>query len=129
MRKISRRALLLLSCCLFARTTVAAAADIAGEWSVEFTTGDVDSEADMRMYIKQDDSRLTCYIEWTGSATDFPLKSTLADDRFQIVWSTNVNGRMSDITFRGTAKGDEISGTVEIPGHDTGELYAHRTGR
>ncbi|HEX4346240.1 MAG TPA: hypothetical protein VHZ73_01640, partial [Vicinamibacterales bacterium] len=117
MKKISRRALLLLCGCLLARTRVSAAADIEGEWSVEFSTGDVESEADTHMYIKQDGSRLTGYIEWTGSATDFPLKGTLADDSLQIVWSTNVNGRMSDITFRGTAKGDEISGTVEVPGH------------
>lgn len=129
MKHINRRSLLLLCGCLFARTRVSAAADIEGAWSVEFSTGDVDNEADMYMYIKQDGSRLTGYIEWTGSATDFPLKGTLADDNFQIVWSTNVNGRMSDITFRGSAQGDEIRGTVEIPGHNTGELYAHRTGR
>jgi hypothetical protein len=129
MKKISRRALLLLCGCLFAWTPVSATADIEGDWSVQFSAGDVDNEADMHMYIKQDGSRLTGYIDWTGSATDFPLKGTLADDSFEIVWSTNVNGRMSDITFRGAAKGDEISGTVEIPGHDMGELHAHRVGR
>ena len=126
---MSRRALLLLCGCLLARTPVFAAADIQGDWSVEFSTGDVDNEADMHMYIKPDGDRLTGYIEWIGSATDFPLKGTLDDDSFQIVWSTNVNGRMTDITFRGTVKGDEISGTVEIPGHDQGTLYAHRIGR
>jgi hypothetical protein len=104
-------------------------ADIAGGWSVEFSGGDVQSEADMQMFVKQDDSRLTGYVVWNASANDFPLKGTITDDHFVIVWSSRVNATVTEITFKGTVKGDEIYGTAEIPGRETGELYAKRTGR
>lgn len=114
---------------LAGRAALSAHADISGQWSVEFSAGDVQNEADMQMYISQSDSRLTGHIEWNASASDFPLKGTIADDQFQIVWTTRVNGVISDITFRGVIKGEELSGAVEIPGHQTGELYARRVGR
>lgn len=127
MKKIG--CLLLLLGWVFARAPLAATADIAGEWNIEFSVGSVHNEDDMRMYISQSDTRLTGHIEWNSSASDYPLKGTITDDRFQIVWTTSVNGVMSDITFRGTVTGEEINGTAEIPGRGTGELYARRIGR
>jgi hypothetical protein len=114
---------------VFARAPLAAPADVEGEWSVEFSAGAVHNEDDMQMYIHQEGSRLTGHIEWNSSATDYAVKGTITDDQVQIIWSTSVNGVLSEITFRGTVKGEEINGTAEIPGRETGELYARRTGR
>jgi hypothetical protein len=129
MRKIGRVALLLLLASPLARSPLAATADIQGQWTVEFSTGDgVHNEDDMQMYVSQDGSRLTGHIEWNSSATDYPLKGTITDDRFEILWSTSVNGVISEIRFRGAIKGEELNGTVEIAGHEPGDMYARRIG-
>ena len=129
MRKLGALGLLLLLGCVFAPARLHADADIQGEWTVEFSAGAIHNEDDMEMYVNQDGTRLTGHIDWNSSATDYPIKGTIAGDAFQIVWTTSVNGVVSDITFRGTVKGDEINGTVEIPGHESGELYARRISR
>jgi hypothetical protein len=117
-----------LVCVLVAAPRVLAHADIAGEWAIELSGGDVQNEADMKMYVKQDDSRLTGYLDWNASATSFPLKGTITDDRFVIVWSSRVNGVDTEITFKGTVSGDDINGTVDIPQRLQGVLYARRVG-
>jgi hypothetical protein len=109
-----------LVCVLVAAPRVLAHADIAGEWAIELSGGDVQNEAD--------DSRLTGYLDWNASATSFPLKGTITDDRFVIVWSSRVNGVDTEITFKGTVSGDDINGTVDIPQRLQGVLYARRVG-
>jgi hypothetical protein len=127
MTKITLACLLVIG--VIAAQRVLAAADLAGDWAIEFSSADVQSEADMHMYVKQDDSRLSGYIDWNSSADTFPFKGTITDDRFVIVWSSSVNGVMSEIKFTGTVKGDELTGTVEIAGRKPGELSGTRYGR
>jgi hypothetical protein len=128
MKKITFLAWLLVGG-VVASPRVLALADIAGEWAVDFSGGDVRGEADMRMYVKQDGSRLSGYIDWNASADSFPLKGTITDDGFVIVWTSSVNGVFEEISFKGTVKGEEITGTVEIAGRKRAELYATRVGR
>jgi hypothetical protein len=123
--------------CLFAlmgfavptRASCAAPADIQGEWAIEFDAGSVHNEDDMQMYVIQEGARLTGHIEWNSSATDYPIKGTITDDQFEIVWTTSVNGVISQITFKGTIKGEELNGTAVIPERGEGDFYARRTGK
>jgi len=112
-------------CALAAAPRVLAHADMAGEWAVEFDGGALKSPEDMKMIVVQDDSRLSGRMDW--SAGEFPIKGTINDDKFTITWTTRVNGVMTEITFTGTVKGEEINGNVQIAKSAPFDLYARRT--
>jgi hypothetical protein len=127
MKKVAFLACLLM--CVAAAPRVLAHADIAGEWDVEFSAASIHNEDDTHMYVNQDDSRLTGYVEWNSSPDTYPLKGNITDDHFRIAWTSSVNGVMSDIVFEGAVKGDELHGAVEITGRQPGTFFARRIAR
>jgi hypothetical protein len=102
-------------------------ADMAGGWSVEFGLP-WGGTASYPMWVNQTGTRLTGRVTIIGAA-EYPLKGTIEEDRFTIVWQTVVDGEFSDITFAGRVKGDELSGTAKIGSYPERELYARRTER
>jgi len=124
MKTITFLALILLSA-VVAAPRVLAHADMAGEWLVEFSGGAFNSPDDMKMIVVQDDSRLSGRMDW--SAGEFPIKGTINDDTFTVTWTTRVNGIMTEITFTGAVKGEEINGKVQIGKDAPFDLYARRT--
>jgi hypothetical protein len=116
----------ILALCLF--TVVAAAeADMAGGWSVEFALP-WGGTAGYPMWVVQDGPRLTGRVTMPGVG-EYPLKGSITDDRFRIVWQNNIDGEWADIVFAGTVKGDVLSGTAKIGKYNEGELYGRRTER
>ena len=105
----------------------AAAADIAGGWAVEFSLP-WGGSASYPMWVNQDGSKLTGRVTFPGVA-EYPIKGTIKEDRFTVVWQTVVDGEFLDVTFAGRVSGDEISGTAKIGSYSERELYARRTER
>ena len=105
----------------------AAAADIAGGWAVEFSLP-WGGSASYPMWVNQDGTKLTGRVTFPGVA-EYPIKGTIKEDRFTVVWQTVVDGEFLDVTFAGRVSGDEISGTAKIGSYPERELYARRTER
>lgn len=118
---------IIVLCLTSALAAAAAEADIAGGWMVEFALP-WGGTANYPMWVIQEGSRLTGRVTFPGVG-EYPLKGTIEDDRFRIVWQTNVDGDWTDIVFVGTIKGETISGSARIGKYAEGELYGRRTER
>lgn len=99
--------------------------DIAGEWTVEFTTKM--GTAEFNMFVVQEGAKLSGRL--SSSTGEFPLRGNIAADQFTIIWSHPVDGNMTEITFTGTVKGDTLSGRAKVGNLADGALYGERIGR
>ncbi len=102
-----------------------APADVAGQWTVTFDTPGGPQEWDM--YVVQKDARLSGRM--TSDGGEFPITGTEDGKNFKVTWTHADQGRMVEITFKGTANGDTISGTATLSGLGEGALSAERIGR
>jgi hypothetical protein len=102
-----------------------AAADMAGGWAVEWMLP-WGGSAEYPMWVIQDGSRLTGRVTFPGVA-EYPLKGTIEEDRFRIVWQNPVDGEWVEVIFAGTVKGDVLSGTAKIGKWPEGDLSGRRT--
>jgi hypothetical protein len=124
------RAMLRLICLLFVAAvllpvTALAQIDVAGEWNVTFTGPQ--GPADYTMYVTQEGTMLTGRM--TSPSGEFPLRGTVEESRFRIVWSLPDNGRMLEITFIGTVQGEMLTGTARIANAGEGPVSGERIGR
>jgi hypothetical protein len=99
--------------------------DVAGEWNVTFTGPQ--GPAEYTMYVTQEGTRLTGRM--TSPSGEFPLRGTVEEGRFRIVWSLPDNGRMLEITFVGSVQGETLSGTARIANAGEGPVSGERVGR
>jgi hypothetical protein len=99
--------------------------DVAGEWNVTFTGPQ--GPADYTMYVTQEGTRLTGRM--TSPSGEFPLRGTVEESRFRIVWSLPDNGRLLEITFVGTVQGEMLTGTARIANAGEGPVSGERIGR
>jgi hypothetical protein len=102
-----------------------AQADLAGEWAVTFSTPQ--GPAEFTMYVNQEGLRLSGRL--TSDAGEFPLRGTVDGNRFTITWSLPDQGRLVEITFKGTINGEQLAGTAKLGTAGEGPLSAERTGR
>jgi hypothetical protein len=115
-----------LTCALLvfaAAAPVAALADVHGQWAVTFAS--VTGPKEFVMVITQNGTRLSGHL--TSDIGEFPLKGTVEDDQVTIVWSLVEEGKAVEITFKGKADGERISGTARLGEVGEGPLYAERT--
>jgi hypothetical protein len=99
--------------------------DVAGEWNVTFTGPQ--GPAEYTMYVTQEGTRLTGRL--TSPSGEFPLRGSVEDSRFRIVWSLPDNGRLLEITFVGTVEGERLSGTARLGNTGEGPVSGERIGR
>jgi hypothetical protein len=99
--------------------------DVGGEWNVTFTGPQ--GPAEYTMYVAQEGTRLTGRM--TSPSGEFPLRGSVEDSRFRIVWSLPDNGRMLEITFVGTVEGERLSGTARLGSAGEGPVSGERIGR
>jgi hypothetical protein len=104
---------------------VSAQADVSGEWAVAFATPQ--GPAEFTMYVNQAGPRLTGRL--TSDAGEFPLRGTVDGSQFTIVWSLPDQGRLVEVTFKGTVTGDHLAGTARLGTAGEGAMSAERTGR
>ena len=102
-----------------------APADVAGQWDVEFNTPAGPQPWDM--YVIQKDTRLTGRM--TSDSGEYPITGTQNGDQFEVTWQHADQGRMVQITFKATAKGDTLEGIATLTGYGEGAFSANRTGR
>src|SRR3954465_13181693 len=130
MTRRSSRALagLVLMCALAAGARAAAgqaAADVAGEWAVSFSTPS--GPAEFTMYVNQEGTRLTGRL--TSEAGEFPLRGTVHGDSVTISWTLPDAGRLLAVTFSAKITGDELLGTAQLGDRGQGPLSGERVGR
>jgi hypothetical protein len=116
---------LLLAVTLLLPAMASAEIDVAGEWNITFTGPQ--GPAEYTMYVTQEGTRLTGRM--TSPSGEFPLRGTVEDSRFRIVWSLPDNGRLLEITFVGTVQGEMLSGTARIANAGEGPVSGERIGR
>lgn len=99
--------------------------DLAGEWNVTFTgpTG----PADYTMFITQEGNRVNGRM--TSASGEFPLKGTIEGEKFRLTWSLPDSGKMLDIVFEGTVKGDTLTAVARIGKSGEGPVNGERVGR
>jgi hypothetical protein len=129
MNGLSRRVVvsLALVAVVAACPAIAAEADMAGGWTVEFSLP-WGGSASYPMWVNQDGTKLSGRVTFPGVA-EYQIKGTIKEDRFTIAWQTVVDGEFVDITFDGRVAGDEINGSAKIGKYSERELYARRTER
>jgi hypothetical protein len=124
-RPMSRAIASLLVVVVLQSAIAVAQLDVAGEWNVTFTGPQ--GPADYTMYVAQEGTRLTGRM--TSPSGEFPLRGTVEESRFRIVWSLPDRGRILEITFVGTIQGDRLSGTARIANAGEGPVSGERIGR
>jgi len=102
-----------------------AQADLAGEWRVEFSTPM--GPQNFNMYVTQQGPRLSGRLSNPGG--EFPMRGTITGDEFTITWQHPVEGKVTDIVFKGRVKEDSLSGTAKVGDMPEGDLHADRTSR
>jgi hypothetical protein len=105
--------------------TVLRADDVqaAGEWRVTFVvpTG----TKSVNMIVNQQQKHLTGTV--VDEYGEFPLDGRVEGDKLTIVWSVPEDGKLLEITMKGTVKGDTITGTATLGKLGEGPLTARRT--
>ena len=109
---------------LFAAAVVAQAKGPAGMWRVQFVTPL--GQRAVNMTINQSGGKLSGQV--TDEYGEYPITGEYVDGRVTVVWSVSEEGRLIEITMKGTLQGDEISGTAKLGDVGEGTLLARRTG-
>ena len=94
-----------------------------GEWRVTFVvpTG----TKSVNMIVNQQQKHLTGTV--VDEYGEFPLDGRVEGDKLTIVWSVPEDGKLLEITMKGTVKGDTITGTATLGKLGEGPLTARRT--
>jgi hypothetical protein len=104
---------------------IAAAADVAGNWRVEFVvpTG----EMAVNMTINQRGDKLSGRV--INEDGEFPLEGKVDGNQVTITWVVPEQGSQMPITMKGTIDGEYISGTARLGNVGEGSLSARRVSR
>ena len=99
-------------------------ASVAGLWRVEFVTPL--GQVGVNMTINQAGAKLTGHV--TDEFGEYEIAGRFADGQVTVVWSVPEDGKMLEITMKGTLDGNVISGTAKLGDVGEGPLSARRTG-
>ena len=97
---------------------------VAGLWRVEFVTPL--GQAGVNMTINQSGTKLTGHV--TDEFGEYEINGRFTDRQVTVVWSVPEDGKMLEITMKGTLDGNVITGTAKLGNVGEGPLSARRTG-
>ena len=96
----------------------------AGMWRVEFVTPL--GQVGVNMTINQSGTKLTGQV--TDEYGEWAIDGRITGDQVMVVWSVPEDGKMLEITMKGTLEGNVITGTAKLGDAGEGPLSARRTG-
>src|SRR5947207_11667964 len=96
----------------------------AGMWRVEFVTPV--GQVGVNMTINQSGTKLTGHV--TDEFGEYEIDGRFTDGQVTVVWSVPEDGKMLEITMKGTLDGNVITGTAKLGTVGEGPLSARRTG-
>jgi len=96
----------------------------AGEWRVQFATPLGQHMAIMTL--NQSGSKLTGHV--TDEYGEYPLEGRFEDKLVTATWSVYDDGKMLEITLKGTLEGNVINGVAKLGDTGEGPLVARRIG-
>lgn len=97
---------------------------VAGIWRVEFVSPQ--GQVGLNMTINQTGSKLTGRV--TDEYGEWPIEGRITDSEVTVVWTVPEDGKLLDITMKGTLEGSVITGTAKLGDIGEGPLTARRTG-
>ncbi len=97
---------------------------VAGLWRVEFVTPL--GQVGVNMTINQSGTKLTGHV--TDEFGEYEINGRFADGQVTVVWSVPEDGKMLEITMKGTLDVNVITGTAKLGNVGEGPLSARRTG-
>lgn len=97
---------------------------VAGLWRVEFVTPL--GQVGVNMTINQSGTKLTGHV--TDEFGEYEINGRFIDRQVTVVWSVPEDGKMLEITMKGTLDGNVITGTAKLGNVGEGPLSARRTG-
>jgi len=97
---------------------------VAGLWRVEFVTPL--GQVGVNMTINQSGTKLTGHV--TDEFGEYEINGRFTDRQVTLVWSVPEDGKMLEITMKGTLDGNVITGTAKLGNVGEGPLSARRTG-
>jgi hypothetical protein len=110
---------------LFLAATMAAPADVAGNWRVEFVVPS--GEMAVNMTINQNGTKLNGRV--VNEDGEFPLEGSINGDQVTVTWIVPEQGAQMPITMKGTVEGEYITGTARLGNVGEGSLSARRVSR
>jgi hypothetical protein len=114
----------LLALLVVSASIVAQEPSVAGMWRVEFVTPL--GQVGVNMTINQSGAKLTGHV--TDEYGEYEIQGRIADGQVTVVWSVPEDGKLLEITMRGTLDGSVITGTAKLGDVGEGPLSARRTG-
>jgi len=115
----------MLSWLLAVALAVAAPANVAGTWRVQFVTPN--GEAAVTMTLNQDGEKLSGRI--VDEYGEYVVSGSIAGDQVTVTWSVVEEGKPLQITMKGTVDGEYITGVARLGNVGEGSLEARRTSR
>ena len=97
---------------------------VAGLWRVEFVTPL--GQVGVNMTINQSGTKLTGHV--TDEFGEYEIDGRFTDGQVTVVWSVPEDGKMLEITMKGTLDGNVITGTAKLGDVGEGPLSARRSG-
>lgn len=97
---------------------------VSGLWRVEFVTQT--GQSVVMMTINQSGTKLSGHI--ADEYGEYEIQGRVADSAVTVVWSVPEDGKMLEITMKGTLDGTVITGTARLGNIGEGPLTARRTG-
>jgi hypothetical protein len=95
-----------------------------GEWRVQFTTPL--GQRMVVMTLNQSGAKLTGHV--TDEYGEYPLEGRFENTQVTAVWSVYDDGKMLEITLKGTLEGNVINGVAKLGDAGEGSLVARRIG-
>jgi hypothetical protein len=121
---IQRKSWLLAILLLALGAPVLAQKSVEGIWRVEFVSPQ--GQVGLNMTINQTGSKLTGRV--TDEYGEWPIEGRIADSEVTVVWTVPEDGKLLEITMKGTLEGSVITGTAKLGDIGEGPLTARRTG-
>jgi hypothetical protein len=121
---IQRKSWLLALLLLAVAAPVLAQKSVAGIWRVEFVSPQ--GQVGLNMTINQTGTKLTGRV--TDEYGEWPIEGRIADSEVTVVWTVPEDGKLLEITMKGTLEGSVITGTAKLGDIGEGPLTARRTG-
>jgi hypothetical protein len=121
---VQRKSWLLALLLLAAAAPLLAQKSVAGIWRVEFVSPQ--GQVGLNMTINQTGSKLTGRV--TDEYGEWPIEGRITDSEVTVVWTVPEDGKLLEITMKGTLEGSVITGTAKLGEIGEGPLTARRTG-
>jgi hypothetical protein len=121
---VQRKSWLLAVLLLAVAAPLLAQKSVEGIWRVEFVSPQ--GQVALNMTINQTGSKLTGRV--TDEYGEWPIEGRITDSEVTVVWTVPEDGKLLDITMKGTLKDNVITGTAKLGDIGEGPLTARRTG-